>query len=178
VIHEKVHHAPRITVWVAISSHALLGPVFFEDTANSEHYLSMLHNTFVPQLLATGLLLQLTDSCRMEPGHTQRMLFWTFFMTLLTRMSSSSNFLIMSHGQNWPLNSPDLSPCDYFLWVFLKEKISPKQPQTIMELRALIIQDSNEITEDMCCRVINITVDIQEVVRHNGGHIEHLVHRG
>jgi hypothetical protein len=35
VIHEKVHHAPRITVWVAISSHGLLGPIFFEEAANS-----------------------------------------------------------------------------------------------------------------------------------------------
>jgi hypothetical protein len=58
VTHENVHHAPRITVWVAISSHGLLGAIFFEETVNSEGYLSMLHNTFVPHLLATGLPLQ------------------------------------------------------------------------------------------------------------------------
>jgi hypothetical protein len=44
--------------WAAISSHGLLKPIFFEETVNSEQYLSMLHNTFVPHLLATGLLLQ------------------------------------------------------------------------------------------------------------------------
>jgi hypothetical protein len=32
VIHEKVHHAPRITVWVSISSHELMGPISFEET--------------------------------------------------------------------------------------------------------------------------------------------------
>jgi hypothetical protein len=58
VIHEKAHHAPRITVWVAICSLGLLRPFFFEETVNSECYLSMLHNTFVPQLLDTGLPLQ------------------------------------------------------------------------------------------------------------------------
>jgi phenylpyruvate tautomerase PptA (4-oxalocrotonate tautomerase family) len=48
-----------------------------------------------------------------------------------------------------------------------------------MELRALIIQACSEITEDMCRRVINsITVHVEEVARHNGGHIEHLIHRG
>jgi hypothetical protein len=57
VIHEKVHDAPRITVWVAISSHGLLGPIFSEETVNSEHYLSILCNTFVPHL-AEGLPLQ------------------------------------------------------------------------------------------------------------------------
>jgi hypothetical protein len=40
VIHEKVQHAPRIRVWVAISSHGLLGPICFEETVNSEYYLT------------------------------------------------------------------------------------------------------------------------------------------
>jgi hypothetical protein len=54
-IHKKVHLALTITVCVAISSYVLLGPIFFEETVNTEHYLSMLHNTFVLHLLATGL---------------------------------------------------------------------------------------------------------------------------
>jgi hypothetical protein len=64
-----------------------------------------------------------------------------------------------------------------FLWGFLKEKIFPKKPQTIMELRALIIQVCNEITEDMCHQVISITVRVEEAARRNGGHTEHLIHR-
>jgi hypothetical protein len=58
VIHEKVHHAPRITVWDAISSHGLLERISSEGTVNCECYLSMLCSTFVPHLLATGLPLQ------------------------------------------------------------------------------------------------------------------------
>jgi hypothetical protein len=45
-----------------------------------------------------------------------------------------------------------------------------------MELRALIIHACNKITEDICCRVINITF-CAEIVRCNGGYIEHLIHR-
>jgi hypothetical protein len=44
VIHEKVHSSQ--------------GPIFFKETVNSECCLSMLRNTCVPHLLATGLLLQ------------------------------------------------------------------------------------------------------------------------
>jgi Flp pilus assembly protein TadB len=47
-----------------------------------------------------------------------------------------------------------------------------------MELRAPIIQACNEITEDMCCQVVNNITVCVEVARHNGGHIEHLIHRG
>jgi hypothetical protein len=46
-----------------------------------------------------------------------------------------------------------------------------------MKLRALIIQACNEITEDMCRQVINITVHV-EVARCDGSHNEHLIHRG
>jgi hypothetical protein len=58
VIHEKVHHAPKIMVWVTVSSHRLLGSIFFEETVNSERYLSMLCNTFAPHLIVIGLPLQ------------------------------------------------------------------------------------------------------------------------
>jgi hypothetical protein len=48
-----------------------------------------------------------------------------------------------------------------------------------MELRALTIQACNKLTEDMCRQEINnITVRVEEVSRRNGGHIEHLIHRG
>jgi hypothetical protein len=48
-----------------------------------------------------------------------------------------------------------------------------------MELRALIIQACNEISEDMYRRVINnTTIRVEEVARRNVGHTEHLIHRG
>jgi hypothetical protein len=51
-------HRELIAVRVAISSHGLLGSIYFEETVNSERYLSMLRNTSVPHHLATGLPLQ------------------------------------------------------------------------------------------------------------------------
>jgi hypothetical protein len=61
----------------------------------------------------------------------------------------------------------------------LKEKVFPKKPQTIMELRALINQACNEVTEDVGRREINnTTVGVEEVSGRNDGHIEHLIHRG
>jgi hypothetical protein len=64
MIHEKVHHTPRITVWVTISIHGLLGPIFFEETMSSEPYLSvfatLLCLTFLPQVCCY----KLSGSCR------------------------------------------------------------------------------------------------------------------
>jgi hypothetical protein len=176
VIHETVHHAPRITVGVAVSSHGLIGPIFCEETVNNGRYVSMLHNTFVPHLLAT---LQ-TQWCLQDGArpHTANVVLIFLHDTFDSRVISDRLPDRFSCGQNWTLNSPYLRSCDYFLWGFLKEKIFPKKPQTIMELRALIIQACNEITEDMSRRVVsNITVRVEEVARRNGRHIEHSIHR-
>jgi hypothetical protein len=180
VIHEKGAYELQITVWVAISSHRLLGPIFFEETVNSERYLSMLCNTSVPHLLATGLTSQtqwfMQDGAR---PHTANVVLDFLHDTFNSHVTSNRFPHCFACGQNWPPNSPYLCPCDYFLWGFLKEMIFLKKPQTIMELRALIIQACNEITENMCCHVINkITVCVEEAVRYNGGHTEYLIHRG
>jgi hypothetical protein len=104
----------RITVWVTISSHRLLGPVFFEETVNNECYLSTLCNTFVPHLLATGFPLQtqwfMQDGARLHTVKVLDVLHNTF----------DSHF-ITDQLPNCPPNGPDLNPCDYFLWGFLKD---------------------------------------------------------
>jgi hypothetical protein len=60
-----------------------------------------------------------------------------------------------------------------------KGKDFSKKPQTVMELKALIIEACNEITENICLRVINnITVPVEDNAKRNGGHIEQLIYRG
>jgi hypothetical protein len=68
--HEEVHHASRIKVWVAILSHGQLRPISFEETVNSERYLSMLRNNFCLTYLLQVCRDRLGGSCRMEPGCT------------------------------------------------------------------------------------------------------------
>jgi hypothetical protein len=156
-----------------VTGHGLLGPIFLEETVSSECYLSMLHNTLCFTFLLQVCHYKLPGSRRMEPGRTQRMLFWTFDSLVISDRFPDR----FACEYNWPWNSLELNPCNYFLWAFHKLKIFPKKPPTVMELRTLIIQACNEITEDMCRRVINITVLVEEVGRLNGGHIEHLINR-
>lgn len=178
LIHEKDHHAPRITVWVAISSHGLIGPFFFEKTVNSDRYLTMLRNNFVPQLLATAL--PINTQWFMQDGarpHTANIVL-DFLHEIFNMRVISDRFPNRFHGgQSWPPHSPDLNPCDYFLWGYLKEKIFPKQPQTLIELRRLIVQACNEIDENVYRRVVNnLHVRLDAVQIQNGGHIEHVLH--
>lgn len=52
VIHEKVLDALRVTVSAAISSQGIIRSFCFKKTVNSERYLTMLRNRFVPELIA------------------------------------------------------------------------------------------------------------------------------
>jgi hypothetical protein len=122
VFHEKVHHKPRITVWVAISSHGLLLQIFFEEPVNSERYLSKLRNTFVRHLLATGLQLQIQwfmqDGAR---SHIANVVLGFLLDTFDSRTISNRFPDRFECGQNWPPNNSRLNPRDYYFWGFLKE---------------------------------------------------------
>ena len=88
---------------------------------------------------------------------------------------------VMSHrypqrhheGLFWPPLGPELTPTWLFLWGYLKEKLYLLKPQNLMEMRARIVQLCNEINEDLCRKFDrNISTDLREIVRCNGGHIE------
>jgi hypothetical protein len=72
--------------------------------------------------------------------------------------------------------SPDFNPNNFFLWDIPKEKVFPMRPANLMDLRATIIQLCSKITEDLYHNVItNIGVRFQEVIKQNGGFIEHVL---
>jgi hypothetical protein len=127
VIHEKVRRALRVTVWVVISSHELLGPIFFKEAVNSERYLSMLRNIFVLRLLATGLPLQ-TQWCMLAGArpHTANVVLDFLHDNFASRVISNRFPDRFAYEQNWPQNSPDLNPCDYFLCGSLRERLFRK----------------------------------------------------
>ena len=58
---------------------------------------------------------------------------------------------------NWPARSPDLTPCDFFLWGYLKGLVFQTPLTTIMELEERIKEACEEVTEEMCrtvCRSV------------------------
>jgi hypothetical protein len=57
-------------------------------------------------------------------------------------------------GQVWPPHSPDINPCDFFLWSFMKDNLYARIPGSLMELRAMIIQLCRTTSEDLYRNVI------------------------
>jgi hypothetical protein len=49
----------------------------------------------------------------------------------------------------WPARSPDLSPPDYFLWGYLKDRVYNDHPRTLNELRVNIAAAINAISPEL-----------------------------
>ncbi len=75
----------------------------------------------------------------------------------------------------WPPCSPDLSPCDYFLFGPWKDAVYRRRPQNLEEMRNFVREEFANISQ----RSINAAIDqflprVQAVVENEGGHIEHV----
>jgi len=72
--------------------------------------------------------------------------------------------------------SPDATPCDFFLWGYVKDQVYvPPLPTSIPELKVRIRTATETITADMLQAVwneLNYHVDVCRIT--NGAHIEHL----
>jgi len=106
-------------------------------------------------------------------------------MMILDFLYEMFNLCVMSHqfperhegDKFWPPHSPDINPCDFFLWGFLKEKVFQRWPENVAQLRAHIVKLCHALSEDLYRKVVtDARVRLQEVVRQNGGHIEHVLH--
>jgi len=76
----------------------------------------------------------------------------------------------------WPPRSPDATPCDFFLWGYVKDQVyAPPLPASIPELKVRIRTATETITADMLQTVWNeldYRVGVCRITK--GAHIEHL----
>ena len=85
---------------------------------------------------------------RTEPRPIQQEFAWTF---LRDRFSGR---LISERGDlNWPARSPDLAPCDFFLWGYLKSLVYNDRPRTLEALKDNIRANILQIPVEMLERV-------------------------
>ena len=77
---------------------------------------------------------------------------------------------------DWPARSPDLNPCNFFLWAYLKSKVYSNRPQSIEQLKDAIRQEITAIPHEMTCWVIdNFREPLRQCVDNNGSHLTDLI---
>ena len=138
------------TVWVGLCGNGtLLGPFFFEGTVTAASYLRMLNEKTFPQL-ADAFDDQFVN------GHFS-LPWWAQDGAPPHRSHEGRNWLAefcrhhviaLYHDVEWSSRSPDLTPCDSFVWGYLKSKIYITPSESIDDLRQNISVAIESVKQD------------------------------
>lgn len=174
--HEQVftrtQYPKKVNVWAGILGHNIIGPFFIEGNLNSEKYCNLLENEVCPTIARLVNLENVWyqhDGC---PAHYTRNVMNILNVTFPDRWIGRGGIL------SWPPRSPDLAPCDFFLWPHLKNKIyKPNHSfNNIEELKQAIIGECRNITDRQLANVRrNFYNRLGYCLMENGGLFENLI---
>lgn len=173
-LHQRPLHSERVTVWCALSQVGIIGPWFFEEnertvSVTSARYVHMIEEFFLPTLNE----MDVGDAWFQQDGataHTARV-----SMAVL-RQHFPGRIISLRGDLHWPPRSPDLTPCDYFLWGYLKSIVFNDRPRTLVHLKNNIRHAVANIPVDMLERVIrNFRVRLTQCIENNGRHLPDII---
>jgi len=73
----------------------------------------------------------------------------------------------------WPARSPDLTPCDFFLWDWAKEEVYRVKPRTMEQLEARIRNVITNVPHDVLQKTVDsIPGQLRKLVDAAGPYIE------
>jgi len=79
---------------------------------------------------------------------------------------------------DWPPNSPDINPLDFYVWGVMLDRYQKYQPkpQDIAELKTVLQKIWESLPEDQIKKSIpSVKKRLSACVRVEGGHFEHLL---
>lgn len=147
---DHTQHPEKVNVWAGIFNGRVLGPFFIEGNLNAAMYENMLRDQIIPAIrnLTGGNLDEIyfqQDGAPAHYGiHVRRYLDATFHDRWIGRRGTIE----------WPPRSPDLTPLDYFLWGYLKDKVYVIKPRDLDELRQRITDEIDLIPQQILRNVV------------------------
>lgn len=160
----------KTNVWCGVLNNKVIGPYFFRENLNSQRYLQFLNEEITKVLDEMPLndRRNLWFQCDGAPVHNSA--------DVKHRMNELFRGRVIGRNmeQPWPPRSPDLTPLDFFLWGYLKQKVYMCRP----------FRDVNHLEEVIRHFVLLMSPDfarkaVQEVSRRtmicidrNGRHTE------
>ena len=147
---------------------------FVDDKAkiNADYYVNSLLPKLVEDcetLMPNGFTFQQDGA----PAHTSRRA--QGWLEQQTPEQQTPDFV---NKDEWPPNSPDLNPLDYYVWGAMLHKCQqfvPK-PRTVAELRAMLEVIWNDLPHESIQKaILAFRKRLQACCQSEGGHFEHLL---
>lgn len=167
VMSAKMQNLPNVTVWCGMTSDRIVGPFILRDTMNAERYLIMLQDEIWPVISAWE---NVEDLIFMQDGTPPH-------FDVVVREWLNAHFPGRWMGRRgpyeWPARSPDLTPCDFFLWGWLKDQVYETKPKTLEELEERIQEVMSSIPQEFLVKSVDaIPGRLEKLVAKSGAHIE------
>lgn len=124
----------KMNVWAGILGNEVIGPFFIDGNLDGPKYIILLHNHIVPamQVSAARQNIPWADVYFQQdgaPAHFARLVRDYLDLVFPNRWIGRLGTI------EWPPRSPDLTPLDFFLWGFLKDKVFRTVPANIQEMQ-------------------------------------------
>ncbi|GFY16768.1 uncharacterized protein TNCV_4337691 [Trichonephila clavipes] len=137
------------------------------ETVNAQRYLTLLRETVVPCLIQRD---QISNVTFMQDGATSH------------TANPVKAFLIQTFGEDrivsrrcrypWPPRSPDFTPADFWLWVYLKSRVYLSGPSSLSELKDAIRREVSSIHPDVLySTVAGFVTHLECLLPCGGGHV-------
>ena len=161
---EQPLHDEKVLVWCAMSAKRIYGPFFFESSVNQHNYLKMLKEFFWERHRKVPEYKKYYFQQDGATPHTSNLVQnWL--------KSKFSDFFL--DKKKSPPRSPDLNPCDFYLWGHLKALVYTPLPKTLDDLKANIEREIKKINQEILESTFeNFIKRCSLVIAAKGGHIE------
>ncbi|GBL82308.1 hypothetical protein AVEN_252474-1 [Araneus ventricosus] len=128
----------------------------------------MLRDFVIPQLQQRGCFQDIIFMQDGAPPHIDRRV-----KQLLRQHFTDARVISRHFPTAWPPRSPEFTPCDFWLWGFLKDNIYRKRSASFPDLKDSIRRYVLDIPVDsLRSAVENMALRLEHIVEHEGGHIE------
>ena len=151
---------------MGLSSTRIYGLFFIEGNITGEVYLDMLKSCFSPSLSRTckrNAIFQQDGA----PAH------YALIVRNFLNEMFPQRWLGRCGPYLWAARSPDLTPLDFFVWGFLKDKVYKRKPKTIQQLKDFICEEAEQINLQMCENaVFSFHKRLEHCINVNGQSVE------
>ncbi|GFV32619.1 uncharacterized protein TNCV_441111 [Trichonephila clavipes] len=118
-------HSPKVTVWCGFTATFILGPFFFEETTRNGPV-----------------------TCIVTARRWSASTHWTLCAAVSLATFTNDRVISRAFPTAWPPRSPDLNPCDFWLWGYLKKLVYRGRLITLADLKDSITLHVRSISVD------------------------------
>jgi len=164
---EKMQNRPKVTVWCGMTATRVIGPYLLRDTMNDERYLQMLEDYVWP--IVSGLE-NIDELVFMHDSPPPR---FELSVGAWLDQKFPGRWLGRRGPHECPARSPDLTPCDFFLWGWAKEEVYRAEPCTMEQLEDRIRNVITNVPHDFLQKTVDsISGRLRKLVDAAGVYIE------